>query len=509
MPSKGLDWLLQRSSRVTLLLAGYCLLMAWQIDHFMPGGRSDDAEALYVSQSLELGYNLRNPPLFDWLVTMLVRLFGPYPQVVYGLRMACLLAMLIGFQQLARRLQSNRTLAVTAGFSVLLILHLHWYVFFDLTHSLLAAVFYPWVLVALIDLRRDPRGRRFLLFGLLLGAGVLSKYTFALFGLALLLALWLNPDGRSLLGDRRMLWILLLVSLMVSPHGMWMAQQLQELQLQARESIGVGRDIAYLQGLGRGFFNLAKASLELLLVPLGVLLVLFFGRGLAAVRPAPRGDDDRLLRDLLGLMSAALLLYVLAGVVLIRPHHLLFLGLLPVWWLGRLSATPGNVLAARRTLLLVLGVMVTFAAVFGQVSADKAQGCRGRCAPFLPYGNYAEQLRQAGFRSGTLIYPGPHRSFSAPMMLQHFPGLRVVTLDQPHYRPPPGAGAGDCLLLWSEIDHPEFAGALRAGKVLPEVGLPVAGDVLFGRLLGNLSRRQLAAPSWSFVLIRGGLGDCR
>ena len=62
--------------------------MTLQAALLAPSGRSDDLETLLLSQSLEWGYEAKNPPAFYWLAWGATVLFGPSLPVIYGLRLA-------------------------------------------------------------------------------------------------------------------------------------------------------------------------------------------------------------------------------------------------------------------------------------------------------------------------------------------------------------------------------------------------------------------------------------
>lgn len=57
-PDKGAGW-----TGTLWLVALYFAVMAAQLSYFTPGGRTDDSEALFLTQSFELGYEAKTPPL--------------------------------------------------------------------------------------------------------------------------------------------------------------------------------------------------------------------------------------------------------------------------------------------------------------------------------------------------------------------------------------------------------------------------------------------------------------
>ena len=80
---------------------------------------------------------------------------------------------------------------------------------------------------ALLRQLRQP-ARRVRAAGLLLGLGMLSKYSFALFAAVLGGALLSLPAGRALLRERGAWWLPVVVALLVVlPHGLWLLEHWQ------------------------------------------------------------------------------------------------------------------------------------------------------------------------------------------------------------------------------------------------------------------------------------------
>lgn len=496
----NLDKLAGRPRLVILLIAGYFSLMAVQLALFRPGGRSDDTEALLLAQSLELGYEGKNPPLFYWLTYLGGQVLEPSTEVVYLLRMAALILLFVGLYRLARLLQPDPLIALAAGLAPLLVPQFHWYAFNDLTHTLLAGVAYVWTLVLTLELGRRPGALGFGLLGLVIAAGLYAKYVFVAFAVALLAAVALSPIHRRLLLDPRILITVAVVVVLGLPHGLWMIGQLDAFQVQMTASLGLEAG-----GVLDGLAKLGEALGTLLLGPIVAVLLLLR----RAFRPIEVTDDRRrteirLTRDLMLISCLLLLVGVFAGLRRVEPHHLFFLVFFPVWLVARLDAASVEMAGVRRLLALTLALVAGVAASFAPLTIRKAGAVEcGRCSEYMPYAAYARTLRTAGFEGGTVVSLVPRRLANLTRLSAYIPGIRIV---DPGYRlyTPPRLASGDCLVVWREGERGLFE---RLELPVP-AGDGLAEPVRFGILTGELLHTDRPAPPLSFALIDGGVDAC-
>lgn len=242
-----------KPAQVVSGIALYYLMLFFILSYFLPGGRSDDTEALLWSQTLEWGYDAKNPPLFYWLTWLGSEIFGPSPRIVFALRMFFLFLTLTGTYLLARRLYSNPLLVFAAGLSPLLMLNFNWYALHDLTHTIVAASMYPWSLLALFRLKDHPSRANYLLLGLTVCVGLYSKYTFLIFAAAVVISVASLSAFRPLLITRRIAWAFLPLLLFL-PHGLWEYEHWSVLKgyLEGRIDVAPNRADGYLQGLVQG-----------------------------------------------------------------------------------------------------------------------------------------------------------------------------------------------------------------------------------------------------------------
>lgn len=493
------------------LLGLYFTAMAVQLSYFTPGGRTDDAEALFLTQSFEWGYEGKNPPLFYWLTTLLFQPLGPRVEAIFGLRMGLLFLMLWGSIALARRIQPDPALALAAGLSPLAFLQLHWYAISDLTHTAITGALFPWTLVALIALDERPTAPRYVALGACIGLGLLAKYTFVLFAGAMLIAVLRRPRLRRLFQAPGAILAFLVPVALGLPHGVWMLQNLGGIARQMDRSLGLEVGGSYAEGMVQGLLALLGSAGTVLAIPFGLLVLAFFGRGLRSGPPAdsPRADYLAVTRDVLVMLFLSLLAYVLAGASRIEPHHLFFLVLLPAWLIGRMDAQAIRATRVRGYVVVVAAITVGSLLLFGPRAWNKARKIEcGRCSEFLPYADYAATLQTAGFRGGTLVSLSSRRYLPGSLLRPHLPGTRFVSPEFGLYDPPRRNDGGDCAVLLSALDEKTLGARLRAGEPVPAIGLPLPEDARWVRAGGRFHLSDRMTPEALFVLIRGGLGDC-
>jgi 4-amino-4-deoxy-L-arabinose transferase-like glycosyltransferase len=156
----------------------------------------DDAREALLSQTFELGYLPRQPPLYNWMVWASVRLFGVSVATLTLCRYATLSVAYLFLYLSAAHVLEHRTLAMLAAFSLILMGPFSWDAHAELTHSLAALASASATFYALLRLERSGSALTYLGFGVALAAGFLSKFSFGFFGGALLVAALATPEYR-------------------------------------------------------------------------------------------------------------------------------------------------------------------------------------------------------------------------------------------------------------------------------------------------------------------------
>ena len=149
---------------------------------------ADDAREAVLAQSLQWGYQARQPPLYNWLAGRAFRLARPRPPRADAPQV---------------RGRSSSPSARVPGrapgpdgsasrhlrrFSFLLIVPISWTIHEALTHSVTVIAACAGTVYALLRLDAAPGPRAYAGLGLAVGLGLLSKFTYVLFLVALVLA---------------------------------------------------------------------------------------------------------------------------------------------------------------------------------------------------------------------------------------------------------------------------------------------------------------------------------
>lgn len=180
----------------------------------------DEAEAILMSQHLQLGYGSQ-PPLYAWLQWLMFSLFGVNLLALSVQKNLLLFCTYLAMFYTARSFIGMGSATIVAA-SLILLPQLGWESQRDLTHSVLATCMAALTLWCYVSLLRYRSRTRYALFGLLIGLGLQSKYNFAVFALGLLAASLLVREHRQALwrGDA---WITLAVLVLaLAPHGFWL-----------------------------------------------------------------------------------------------------------------------------------------------------------------------------------------------------------------------------------------------------------------------------------------------
>jgi 4-amino-4-deoxy-L-arabinose transferase-like glycosyltransferase len=413
-----------------LLLLGYIAVIALLRLGLFDAVGLDDAEQLVWSQQLQLGYGTQ-PPLYTWLLWVATRLFGVNLVTVVLLR-ECLFGAILLFAYLGVRAASeNRHIALLATLSLLLypqiVIDLHK----EATHTLLLSIATALTFYLCARLLRQPGNALYLLTGLAVAMGMLSKYSFVVFVTALLLTGLSFAAGRRVLFDRRFLLTIAGAIVPLLPHGYWMMHIAPESlaavgNLVASETASAG-DWAVGGSALVGILDLLRAYLGVV-----VLLLAVYAWILLRSRPAGPGTVDPSIAPLARQLSAGLLFYqsllFIVGVLLFSassfhthwmPPLLLTLPLLLLSLAGdRLNPT---------TMRRLLNTCLTFVILlpllwFASMLAPDLSGKSARIS--APFDEVAAAVRSAGFTQGEIIAP---YSWIAGNLRLQFPSSRVLT----------------------------------------------------------------------------------
>ena len=120
---------------------------------------ADDAREAVLAQSLQWGYQARQPPLYNWLAWGAFRLLGPGLLALTLLKYAVLVLAFWLVYLTGRRILTDPRLATLGAFSFLLIVPISWTIHEALTHSVTVLAACAGTVYALVRLEDAPESR--------------------------------------------------------------------------------------------------------------------------------------------------------------------------------------------------------------------------------------------------------------------------------------------------------------------------------------------------------------
>jgi Dolichyl-phosphate-mannose-protein mannosyltransferase len=187
----------------------WCLafvLMLWAVS---PGRTLQDALAAEPLQGhLAGGYQLRNPPLYEWLLWAVQQLVGPGPLSYLILRYSLIASTGILFTVALLRTVASARLAAAFSLSLVLFFWFGWEIHHSVSHTLALLAASLALFTAALAYAERPTAARAFVLGLIIGVGLMAKWSFLLVVLSLGLALAVPPDTRRIYCEPRTLLVL-------------------------------------------------------------------------------------------------------------------------------------------------------------------------------------------------------------------------------------------------------------------------------------------------------------
>jgi hypothetical protein len=411
-----------------------------------PNLPQDDVTSNVLAQTLEPGYVLKQPPLYEWMLWSVQRITGPTLPSFLFLKYGLLTATFAFLYLVAKRIFTDQRWAAVAALSPLLLYHIGWNLHEGVTQTMALICAVAASMWSFMRLAERGRSVDYVLFGTITGLGLLSKYSFAGFLVVLLgAALW-QPTLRARLLDWRLLLSVGAAAAVTAPFVAWLIAGRHDLVALYGSAMAplaeTNRLKATLIGLGKAIY----APLAFLFPLDLIVLVLFPGvlrEGWAAVKravsPPTFGQGEPDWRLLLLHITIGGFIVLIFGALLTGATHYLerymhpFFLLTPLWLIG-LVETSGDPSRRLAVLATVLGAVTLIVVPIRLRDALHAMGadCR-KCRIGVPYDGLAAALEAQGFKSGTLIAADRH---DAGNLRRSFPEARIVRTEPPAYAPP-------------------------------------------------------------------------
>ncbi|POF32414.1 ArnT family glycosyltransferase [Roseibium marinum] len=418
----------------TTPLGVWSIAAAWGLAHLLlralstPVLGTDDMFENVLVQTLDPGYMLRQPPLYEWLLWSAQRIFGPTVQAALAVKYGLISFAALFLFLIARKAIADPRLAALCAFSYSLYYQFGWNLHEGVTHTVVLTAACAASAFFFVKALETGRLGFYVLFGLTAGAGLLGKHSYPLFALALILAALSDGQWRPRFRFAGLLLVPLAASLVYSPYAWWIASEGLTLLSSVSQTMGVTAQTSHIARVGEGLGKLGFGLIGFSVPLLPLLLLLFWPRYLGRKNPVEPAVNDvaRLCgRTVLFMIALTALLILVTGATHVKERHMHpLLLLLPVFLFADLERFGFH----RQWRWLGGSVAVVVAVAFlarvpGLVAPDKFW-CGGKCRHMKPYADLKAPLGELGAANATLIADDGYTGGNLRVL---FPDARIVT----------------------------------------------------------------------------------
>jgi hypothetical protein len=461
----------QLSGWLSFLLSGRSVFVFWIVYGIVHAilrlniSRSlslDDSRASELVQEFALGYQARQPPLYEWLLWCVQQLTGPEIESHLIVRYSLIAALGIACYGAVRAALKDERWAAAASFSLAASYPVGWTFHEWATQTILLCIACFATLHAAINWLEKPSVRTALWLGAAIGLGLMAKFSYPLFLGGFLLACLSMKETRSSLADKRLFLSLAIALLMCVPYLVWLVEVRGDV-VQAVQRTMITQPKPHLLRALTGLVKLAK-SIPMFLFPwLGfIALIAPQAFGFRSGPAAPAGTIERLT---LRTMIAATIL-VIIGIVAIgatniaeRYMHAILI-VAPVYVFARVARYDPQRTSIRALVILSLAVALTVLVIRILSTTDNFFAKRADRLSQVPFHGLAMALEGRGIERSTVITPDVR---DAGNLRSFLPRLRVIALDSFRKVNPPrrADNDGNCWLIYDTL-HPDEEASVKA-----------------------------------------------
>ncbi|MCC6948289.1 MAG: glycosyltransferase family 39 protein [Bradyrhizobiaceae bacterium] len=442
----------------------------------------DDARANELTQTLAFGYQLRQPPLYEWVLWCVQQVLGAGIESHLAVRYSLIgLLGLATFGAVKAAVKDDRWAAV-ASLSLAFAYPVAWTFHEWATQTIVLSIACMLTMQAVIRWFEAPGLRAAVFLGAALALGALSKFSYPLFLGGLVLAALSMAETRARLADARLLLAIAIAGLALASYALWVLQVRGDVVADLSSHL-VANEWSHVRRAGYGLWRLA-VSIPTFLLP-WILIVALLAPA-AFVRPpadAPASSlGERLsLRTMLFAAALAAIGIVALGATNIAARYMHpILIVAPVFVFARVARlAPGEARLRQFAAFALIVAMFVLAFRFAAATDNPVTRALDRRL-LLPYAELAEALKAQGVVGGTVISPSVRE---AGNLRAFIPELRVAAHDSLRVQRPPWRAGDDrsCALVWAEGQEsaarrmaPFDEAAVRRIDVLPKPGILAA-----------------------------------
>lgn len=296
-----------RPNTVILLIAVYFLINLIVRMSLPNSLEMDEAGQILMSQWYALGYDTQ-PPFFNWVQHLVIDGIGQSLFALSLVKNLFLFLSYVFYYLAARQVLTSKSLAVAAALGLLTIPEIGWLAQRDLTHSnasLFAACLFLYGLFRTLE---RPTITSYLVTGIAIGIGLLSKYNFSILCFCAFVALLANPAYRQRIFDWRILATAAVALVIVTPHALWLFQNFDIASHDTVEKLETGGQDGALLQIARGLSELPLTVLSFCALTVLVYASVARGRFWSALRAG--NPKTRLVEIMFGVLLVFLLFLI-------------------------------------------------------------------------------------------------------------------------------------------------------------------------------------------------------
>lgn len=419
----------------------------------------DDAEMVVITQGFAAGYGSQ-PPLYNWIQILATEIFG-LGAPAFVITHFLLLWLTFVFMFLASRIVLDDDVkAAAVALAFFTIPQVGWEAQRALTHSVLSIAVACLTLYVMLLMLKTGSWGSYLALGVALALGVLSKYSYIPFALALVIAAATIPSLRPRILSARFAVALVIMALLLVPHLHWVATHEAETLSRTRK-FKIEHDTSLLLAWGEGLLSTVLAVVSFAAVSVLVFAVAAFTavKRAAASAAAKAGLQDGrtlILRSLTIALALIVTMVLATRATYVKDRWLQCLLIaLP---LGLFILFEDRLTRLRQRRLIIISAAMGLGAMIGFVIAYLQPDLHG--SPYsaaAPFGGLAEQIRKHGFEKGYII---ADRSYIAGNLKLYFPESTVAEPEYGLWPVEPGGQTAPVLLVWGPAKRTQPSGAL-------------------------------------------------
>jgi len=180
----------------------------------------DEVEQFFKAKEFKWGY-WNEPPLYTWIVKIFSFMFGLNIYTLVATKYILIFLFFLTFYFICRKFWLSKEAMVITG-TLLLFITYSYEFNRHLSNTVLLSLLAVITIYIFISLLENGKTIYYILMGISIGAGILSKYNFFLLIIALILTSLLTKKGRKLLFNTKIIFTFFFTILILLPHVIWL-----------------------------------------------------------------------------------------------------------------------------------------------------------------------------------------------------------------------------------------------------------------------------------------------